>query len=182
MNEWWPDHPISMQCCWFLVVQCRDPTPGSHGCKASATELPYLTFEDAHSPLHFLPQHQESQMALSQSLSSALSQTQSASGKFSERELAQKVSFSALGRYGRMWPAREESLEILRHGRELNPGQGKDWQWNTFILSLSYHDRDHGEDSIKIQVNPQWSFWFCISLWKGRTAGTPRTSPIHKVL
>jgi len=69
-------------------------------------------------------------------------------------------------RVGRMWSAREESLEMLRHGWGLNPGYGEDrqWdlfilplschdpghredrQWDTFILPLSYHDRGHGED------------------------------------
>ena len=42
------------------------------------------------------------------------------------------------GRVGRMWSAREKSLEILYHGWELNPDHGEDRQWDTFILPLSY--------------------------------------------
>jgi len=41
------------------------------------------------------------------------------------------------GRVGRVWSAREKSLEILRHGWELNPGRRKDRQW---AIPLSYHD------------------------------------------
>ena len=43
-------------------------------------------------------------------------------------------------RVGRVWSAKEKSLEILRHGRKLNPGHGEDRQWDTFILPLSYHE------------------------------------------
>ena len=41
------------------------------------------------------------------------------------------------GRVGRVWSAREKSLEILRRGWELNPGHGEDRQW---AIPLSYHD------------------------------------------
>jgi len=41
------------------------------------------------------------------------------------------------GRVGRVWSAREKSLEILRHGGELNPGHGEDRQW---AIPLSYHN------------------------------------------
>jgi len=34
----------------------------------------------------------------------------------------------------------KKSLEILRHGWELNPGLGEDRQWDSFILPLSYRD------------------------------------------
>ena len=47
------------------------------------------------------------------------------------------------GRVGRMWSARETSLKITRHGRELNPGHREDRQWDTFVLPLSYHDRTY---------------------------------------
>jgi len=40
-----------------------------------------------------------------------------------------------------LWSAREKSLEILRHGWELNPSHGEDRQWDALILPLSYHDR-----------------------------------------
>jgi len=33
---------------------------------------------------------------------------------------------------------REKSLEILCHGRELNPGHGEAGQWNSLVLPLSY--------------------------------------------
>jgi len=33
-----------------------------------------------------------------------------------------------------------KSLEILRHGWDLNPGHREDRQWDAFILPLSYHD------------------------------------------
>ena len=49
-------------------------------------------------------------------------------------------------RVGRVWSAREKSLEILCYGRKLNPGYMEDKQWDTFILLLSYHDPGHGED------------------------------------
>ena len=39
-----------------------------------------------------------------------------------------------------------KSFEILRHGWELDQGHGEDRHWDTFILSLSYHDPGHGED------------------------------------
>ena len=48
------------------------------------------------------------------------------------------------GRVGRVW-----SLEILRHGWELNLSHREDRQWDTFILSLSYLDPGHWE-------NRQW--------------------------
>jgi len=41
------------------------------------------------------------------------------------------------GRVGRVWSAREKSLEILRRGWELNPDHRKDRQW---AIPLSYHD------------------------------------------
>ena len=41
------------------------------------------------------------------------------------------------GRVGRVWSAREKSLEILRRGWELNPGHREDRQW---AIPLSYHD------------------------------------------
>ena len=47
---------------------------------------------------------------------------------------------SGSGRVGRVWSTREKSLEILRHGQELNPAQGEDGQWDPFIFPLSYHD------------------------------------------
>jgi len=36
------------------------------------------------------------------------------------------------GRVGRVWSAREKSLEILRRGRELNPGHREDRQRDSF--------------------------------------------------
>jgi len=41
---------------------------------------------------------------------------------------------------------RKMSLETLHHSRELNPGHGRDKQWDTFIFILNYHDPGHGED------------------------------------
>jgi len=41
------------------------------------------------------------------------------------------------GRVGRVWSAREKSLEILRRGWELNPGHGEDRQWD---IPPCYHD------------------------------------------
>jgi len=49
------------------------------------------------------------------------------------------------GRVGRVWSVRE-SLEILCHAWELNPGHAEDRQWDTVILPLSYHDPGHKED------------------------------------
>lgn len=40
----------------------------------------------------------------------------------------------------RMWSAREKNFEILWQGWELNPGNGEDRSWDTFILPLIYHD------------------------------------------
>ena len=37
------------------------------------------------------------------------------------------------------WSVSEISSQILHNGRELNPGDGKDRQWDTLILPLSYH-------------------------------------------
>ena len=47
---------------------------------------------------------------------------------------------------GRMWSAKEKSLQMLCHNRELNPDQGENRRWDTFIPPLSYHDPDHRED------------------------------------
>ena len=44
------------------------------------------------------------------------------------------------GGVGREWSARENSLGILCHGWELNPGHGKDRQWDSFIFPLSFCD------------------------------------------
>ena len=41
------------------------------------------------------------------------------------------------GRVGRGWSARKKSLEILLHGRELNPGHEEGRQWNNWA-ELSY--------------------------------------------
>jgi len=41
---------------------------------------------------------------------------------------------------GRVWSAREKSLEILRHGWELHPSHREDRQWDSFFLPPSYHD------------------------------------------
>jgi len=41
---------------------------------------------------------------------------------------------------------RNDPLVYSATARELNPGHREDRQWNTFILSLSYHDPSHGED------------------------------------
>ena len=38
------------------------------------------------------------------------------------------------------------SLEILRHGRELNSCHEQDRQWGTFVLSMSYHNPGHRKD------------------------------------
>jgi len=48
-----------------------------------------------------------------------------------------QVRHAGPGQVRRVWSARAKSLEILRHGRELNRGHGKDRQWDTFILPLS---------------------------------------------
>ena len=50
------------------------------------------------------------------------------------------------GRVGRMRSAREKSREILRRGREFNPGHREDRQQDIFVLPLSYHDPGHRED------------------------------------
>ena len=51
--------------------------------------------------------------------------------------------YAGSGRVGRVWSARENSLEILRRGWELNPGHRENRQW---AIPLSYHDPGHGED------------------------------------
>ena len=60
-------------------------------------------------------------------------------------------------RVGRVWSAREKSLEILRHGWELNPGHGEDRQW---AIPPSYHDPGHGEDR-------QWAIPLSHHDWNG---------------
>jgi len=52
------------------------------------------------------------------------------------------------GRFGRVWSAWKNSLEILCHSWELNPGFREDSQWDIFILPLSYHNPGHEEDSL----------------------------------
>ena len=42
------------------------------------------------------------------------------------------------GHVGRMWSAREKTLKILRHVRELNWGHREDRQWDSFHFPLSY--------------------------------------------
>jgi len=47
---------------------------------------------------------------------------------------------SSSGPDGKMWSARETSLETLRHGQQLNQGHWENGQWDTFILPLSMAD------------------------------------------
>ena len=44
------------------------------------------------------------------------------------------------------WSAREKAFKIPRHSWGLSPGHGEDREWDSFILSLSYHDPGHRED------------------------------------
>jgi len=72
---------------------------------------------------------------------------------------------------GRMWSAKEKSLQMLCHNRELNPDQGENRRWDTFIPPLSYHDPDHREDR---QGDHSFSHWDIM------TRATERTdSEIH---
>ena len=55
--------------------------------------------------------------------------------------------YGAIGGYwaifchaGRVCSGRENTFEILCHGRELNLGHGEDRHWDSFIFPLSYHD------------------------------------------
>ena len=63
------------------------------------------------------------------------------------------------GRVGRMWSARQNSLEIPSNGREFNPGQREDRQWDTFILPLSYHDPGHKRGQTVRYISPTELSW-----------------------
>jgi len=47
---------------------------------------------------------------------------------------------------GKVWAARENSLETLHQGWEMNSDHREDRQGDAFILSLSYYDLDHVEE------------------------------------
>jgi len=79
------------------------------------------------------------------------------------------------GQVGRMWSAREKSLEIPLHGQELNPDHREDRWWDTAVLPLSYHGWSQWFGEIKLIMQP-------LSLWLYRAvSGQPHSHPSHKL-
>ena len=79
------------------------------------------------------------------------------------------------GRVGRVWSAKEKSLEILRHSRELNPGNREDRQYRRCICSsteLSWPGTPRGQTVSEIYLFFHWAIM---------TRATERTDSIWDI-
>lgn len=56
------------------------------------------------------------------------------------RYRSMQLNHAGSRRVGKVWPAREKSLEKLSHGREWNLGHREHRQWDTSVLPLGYRD------------------------------------------